>query len=219
MYNIRVKNLSLPPADEREILRYAGGRTADGGLRALLSECLSESENALSPRACFCELTKADFYRFVNGAAQSKGLGARLCGCDKVVLFAASVGLGMDRLMERYAKISPVKALLFQAIGAERIESLCDVLCGEIKAEYGGCTARFSAGYGDFPLSAQRDIVRLLDCPKKIGVSLTDSLLMTPTKSVTAVVGVGENAGKAREESGCAACDKKDCALRKQAEH
>ncbi|MBQ8342860.1 MAG: Vitamin B12 dependent methionine synthase activation subunit [Clostridia bacterium] len=212
MYNIRVKTFSLPKADEKEILRYAGSKEADAGLRALLSECLIESERAISPRACYCELTKTDFYRLVDGAAQSEGLKARLCGCDRVVLFAASVGLETDRLMERYAKISPVKSLLFQAIGAERIECLCEVLCEGLKGEYGDVTARFSAGYGDFPLSAQRDIFRLLDCPKKIGVSLTDGLLMTPTKSVTAVVGLGRSA----DERGCGACDKRDCALRKE---
>lgn len=211
MYSVEVKTFSAPPIDEREILRYAGSQNADGDLRALLQECLLESENALSYRACYCRLSTADFFRLVDGAKQSKGVQARLCGCDEVILFAASVGLGIDRLMEKYGKISPLKALLFQAVGAERIESLCECLCGYLQSEYGELTARFSAGYGDFPLSAQKDIFRLLSCPKHIGVSLTDSLLMTPTKSVTAFVGVG----KSGEKFGCGVCDKKDCQLRK----
>ena len=48
---------------------------------------------------------------------------------------------------------------------------------------------RFSPGYGDFPLTAQRDIFAILDCPKRIGLSLNQSLLLSPTKSVTAVIG------------------------------
>ena len=212
MYNLTVKNFSLPKADEKEIWRYANCKNADEALKKLLQECLVESENAIVGRACYCKLSLADFYALVDGAAQSKGVQERLQGCQEVVIFAASVGLGMDRLMEKYAKLSPTKALLLQAIGAERIEALCDELCMHLQAEYGEITARFSAGYGDFPLSAQKAFFRLLDCPKKIGVSLTDALLMTPTKSVTAFVGIG----KGSAATGCLACDKQNCNFRKE---
>ena len=210
MYNATVKTFMAPPIDEKEILRYAGSKAENENLLVLLRECLLESESVLSYLACYRKLSVDEFYSLVDGAKESKGVQTRLCGCNEVILFAASVGLGIDRLMEKYGKTSPVKALLFQAVGAERIESLCEALCAQIKTEYGEVTARFSAGYGDFPLSAQRDIVRLLDCPKHIGVSLTDSLLMTPTKSVTAFVGIG----KSEEKLGCEACEKKDCACK-----
>ena len=60
------------------------------------------------------------------------------------------------------------------------------------KAEYRGLplSARFSAGYGDVPLELQRDIFALLDCPRRIGLTLNESLLMSPSKSVTAIVGI-----------------------------
>ncbi len=212
MYNVIMQNFTLPQADEREIWRYAGCKTADEALQKTLQACLVESENAIVGRACYCKLSVADFYVFVDGAAQSQGARERLRGCDEVVIFAASVGLGIDRLMEKYAKISPTKALLLQAIGAERIEALCDEVCAHLQREYGEITPRFSAGYGDFPLSAQKDFFRLLDCPKKIGVSLTDALLMTPTKSVTAFVGIG----KAKTTVGCLACDNQNCNFRKE---
>ena len=50
--------------------------------------------------------------------------------------------------------------------------------------------ARYSPGYGDFPLAAQGALVSLLDTPRKVGVSLTSTFLLTPSKSVTAVIGV-----------------------------
>lgn len=212
MYNITVKNLSLPPVDKREIWRYAGCKNADENLDALLQECLIESEKAIVGRACYCKLALADFYALVDGAAQSQGVRARLQNCQEVIIFAASVGLGMDRLMEKHAKISPMKALLMQAIGTERIEALCDRVCAYLQEEYGEITARFSTGYGDFPLTAQKDFFRLLSCSKNIGVSLTDALLMTPAKSVTAFVGVG----KGEKETGCLACDKQNCSMRKE---
>ena len=49
---------------------------------------------------------------------------------------------------------------------------------------------RFSPGYGDLPLDVQRPLFAALDVPRKIGVSLTDSLLMAPSKSVSAIIGI-----------------------------
>lgn len=66
----------------------------------------------------------------------SQGLCRNLQGCDKVILFAATVGLAPDRLIAKYGRLSPTKALCMQAIGAERIESLCDAFCDELAADY-----------------------------------------------------------------------------------
>ena len=49
---------------------------------------------------------------------------------------------------------------------------------------------RYSPGYGDFPLEAQRELLALIDAPRKVGVWLTDSLLMVPSKSGSAMIGV-----------------------------
>ena len=78
---------------------------------------------------------------------------------------------------------------------------------------------RFSPGYGDVPLEIQKDIVMLLDCAKRIGVSLNDSLLMSPSKSVTAFIGLQEPSGKmdkreVKSTNKCAACAKTDCDFR-----
>ena len=71
---------------------------------------------------------------------------------------------------------------------------------------------RYSPGYGDFPLECQPGLFRLLGVQRNIGVTLTDSLLMLPTKSVTAVIGISDAALPC--PAGCAACDRRDCAFR-----
>ena len=218
----------LPDYDRREILRYAGARgETDGQLQALLDECLRECEGAFCYRVCYTRLTKEEFFaRF----PQSKTAAAWTDGCEEITVFAATAGLGIDRLIHRYASVSTAKALLLQAIGAERIERLCDVFCAEQGREKGKAQRRFSPGYGDFPLTAQKEIFALLDPSKRIGVTLTDSLLMSPSKSVTAAFGIKraaqtENSVRAAnsvqdgaKENGkkCAVCDKKDCAFRKE---
>ena len=104
-----------------------------------------------------------------------------------------------------------------------------DIACEEIRRMLGpgwGLRPRFSPGYGDFPLEYQRELLGVLDAAKRIGLTLTDSLLMAPSKSVTAVIGVYEAAdmpgGCGRGEDltgrgahGCAGCGKEDCAYRR----
>lgn len=194
MPNVVLKTYAeLPDFDQREILRYAGYRgETDERTAALLDECLREVRNAFDGRVAYLEMTAEEFFSEFDGV---EGLRTtRLKDAERVLIFAATVGLTIDRLTAKYATVSTAKALVFQAIGAERIEALCDCFCEGIAENYNrqGYTvgARFSPGYGAFPLAAQKDMFRLLDCPKKIGVSLQESLLMTPTKSVTAVMAI-----------------------------
>ena len=59
-----------------------------------------------------------------------------------------------------------------------------------IKKEKGVIRPRFSPGYGDLPIEIQKDIFRALDCPRRIGLTLNENLLMSPTKSVSAIIGI-----------------------------
>ena len=200
MHIVEVRNYSEPPIDRKEILRYAGAVEGEPTIDALLEECLAETRGKLTYRVCFCELP---IQRCEDGLllgslnVSSKDLQKNLQGCQSVVVFAATVGLELDRLIARYARVIPSKALLFQAIGAERIEALCDQFNLDIKnakREAGASLRpRFSPGYGDFPLAVQRELFAILDCTKKIGVSLNESLLMSPSKSVTAIIGISND--------------------------
>jgi hypothetical protein len=211
------KTYEKPPFCKKEILRYAGCKDADGEINALLESCIEEAGDRLRYRVCYRQLPVCvieDVCDFGAFRVQSKKLAATLRGCERVILFAATVGIEIDRLIAKYGRISPAKALMFQAIGAERIESLCDVFCEDIAKEInGGLMPRFSPGYGDLPLTAQKDIFAVLDCSKRIGLSLNDSLLMSPSKSVTAFIGLC-NRPADQKKNKCGACDKKDCAFR-----
>ena len=213
---VLVKTYAPPPIDEREILRYAGYRgEADEGAQTLLKECLNECIPLLSYRVCYRAYEIKPLKTLIG---EGKTVCHYLQDCELAVAFAATVGLEMDRLIQKYAVRSTAKALLFQSVGAERIESLCDVCCKDMETFYqkDGFFAgqRFSPGYGDFPLLRQKELFASLDCARKIGVSLTESCLMTPSKSVTAVVGFSKTQTPLKR--GCEVCEKKDCKLRKE---
>ena len=73
---------------------------------------------------------------------------------------------------------------------------------------------RFSPGYGDFSILYQKDVLRMLDAPKKIGLTMTDGYMLTPTKSVTAIIGIS-NTKEPCHRKGCEECDKSDCVYRR----
>ncbi len=191
-----VKTYPAPPVDRRQALRYCGGGES-AALTELLEACAAEAEDKLVYKVCFCEFElelSGDAADMTFAKADSRSLCKNLAGCRKIILFAATVGIGIDRLITKYSSISPSRALMLQALGAERIESLCDAFCKDISTEYADFTPRprFSPGYGDLPLTLQKDIFAALDCPRKIGLSLNDSLLMSPSKSVTAIIGLAK---------------------------
>jgi cobalamin-dependent methionine synthase I len=122
---------------------------------------------------------------------------------------AVTLGPGPDLLIRRAGIEKVSRAVILQAAAAAMTETWCDQVNERIRleAERNGLYTRprYSPGYGDLPLTMQTDISRILNMPKEIGVSLTDSLLMTPSKSVTALIGVSQIAGDCRR-SGCAEC-------------
>lgn len=188
---IIVKNYPMPKINQKEILRYSGMKGENLEITEIIKECLNEI-NSLDYRVCYAVVdisvkNGVDFNAFkVNSIDLSKNLN----GYNKAVVFVATVGIEIDRLIKKYSVLSPVKAVIFQAIGAERIESLCNTFCKDLKGEYSVVAPRFSAGYGDFSLEYQTEIFKILNPEKYIGVTLLDSKLMLPSKSVTAVVGV-----------------------------
>ena len=193
MSTVITKSYNGLPICREEILRYAGAKSSSESLDSLLSEAITEAEKVLSYKVCYIETdvtvtgSVADFGFF---KVPSRDLVKNLSGCDRVIIFAATVGIGIDRLISKYSRISATRALLFQAIGAERIEALCDAFTLDLKEEKNiSVRPRFSVGYGDSPLSAQKDILNLLDANRHIGITLNESMLMSPTKSVTAFIG------------------------------
>lgn len=186
-----------PDINKREIMRYMSSLRGGDEIIELIDECLAETRATLQYKVCYAVLsaeTNGDTIALPCGQIESKNLARNFSGCNKAIVFTATIGVGIDRLISKYSRLSPTKALCFQAIGAERVEALCDEFCEKMKSEYEKngerLKPRFSPGYGDLPLETQKMIFALLDCPKRIGVTLGDTLLMSPSKSVTAFVGI-----------------------------
>ncbi len=187
--------------NRQEILRYASCRNEDEKVNELLDEIIAdcEKQKIFSGGVSFIcvpikmEENRIDFSYF---SVVSSDLKKNLAGCSSAVIFAATVGIRFDQYLRRFQQTSITKTALLQALGAERVENVCNQFNDEVKkiCEENNCKchARFSPGYGDLPLALQKNILPLLDANRKLGISLNDSLLMSPSKSVTAIIGIEE---------------------------
>lgn len=210
--------------NQKETLRYLGyGRQeADGPVMDLIRECWEELQRAASPRHISrsypLQLFGEDGVDCTCFQTRSKNLTKNLQDCEQIILFAATLGTQVDVLIQRYNKIQVSKAVVLQAAAAAMLEDYCDEVNEEIRASYESrglyLRPRFSPGYGDFPLECQTALTGALEAGKRIGITLTDSLLMAPSKSVTAVIGVSRRK-RTCTVKGCEACGKTDCAYRR----
>lgn len=115
-------------------------------------------------------------------------------GAVAVGVLAVTAGMGVERELRRLSLSDPVGQAIFDAAGTTLVERAADAAEAQVVAaarERGLYTNfRFSPGYGDMPLSCQPVLLAALDAQRRLGITLSSTLLMTPTKSVTAVVGM-----------------------------
>lgn len=183
----------------KEIYRYLGFRNTQPpeDMVQRVETCVEEMERAAVFRTTHkrfpVTITAPNTVETASLTIYSKHLYKNLSGCDYVYLFAATVGIGIDRLIKRGEVGGMIDALIYQAAGAEMIEAYVDELNTKLKlqaaAEGYKLRPRFSPGYGDLPIDLQRDFSRILQLPKTCGITLTNTLLMVPSKSVTAFIG------------------------------
>ena len=209
----------------REALRYLGygKNAADEKTLALIKDVFAELEQTAAPKS-ICrvfdlEQTEDGGIFIGNLKIRSGSLSRNLKGCVKAILFGATLGAGTDRLIARASIKDMAEAVVIQACAAALLEEYCDQeqmkIAEDMEKQGLYLRPRFSPGYGDFDIAYQEPIMRMLDCAKTIGLTMTDSFMLTPMKSVTAEIG----AAPVKEPcpvAGCEACGKKDCEYRRR---
>ena len=187
-----------------EILRYMGhSGEADSRLEELIKSSLEKLKLVCEKRHVIIQLpciVEGSIVSLGELSIQSRDLAANLGGSKQVHIFAATLGAGVDRLLAQRSKMDSAEALCLQACGAAEIEALCDKIEGDLKSSLeaqGLCTRpRFSPGFGDFSISHQTELLSLLEAPKRIGLGETETHMLIPLKSVTALIGAERSTGK-----------------------
>lgn len=207
----------------REAVRYLGygGHAVDEQTLALIEDSFTELEEAAKKRIIYriFDVSQEEGRLLIgNMDIVSRNLSKNLRDCKEAILLGATLGIGVDMLLKRYSLTDMSRVVVLQAAAAAMLEEFLDQWQSRMRVEFENSgqylRPRFSPGYGDFDIRHQDQILRMLDADRRIGLTMTDSYMLTPTKSVTAVIGISRK----REEcplEGCEACDKKDCIYRR----
>ena len=210
VYSCISREIKLPIIpDRRELYRYLGYRreTPDHAMLQRIDDVIEELNASVTPGFIYRVFplsfmsepnadpqTEPPLICFGGLEIKSSYLYRNLKGCTDIILMAATLGIAPDRMVRRASVKSISKAVIIQACAAAMVETLCnnenERFRLEAKENGKALRPRFSPGFGDLSLDLQRDFLNILDAQKNIGITLTESMLMTPTKSVTAVIGI-----------------------------
>ena len=172
-----------------DALRYMGVLKPTTDDMENVEKAVKEAEGALQKKCIIKEVPVSD----IGGILAGRDILKHIEGCGRVILFLATLGAGVDRLIKRAQIESMSRAVYIDAVASALLEEYCDSICYEI-SKTRIITDRFSPGYGDLPIEIQPELLDAIGA-KKIGVSYAKSFMMIPTKSVSAIIGVkGEKA-------------------------
>ena len=183
--------------DRKQAFRFMGCRddSVNEELDRLYDECVALVKKQADLRALWrkseLRFSRDDEVEFDFGKIRSASLFKNLYGCREAYVFVATAGIGIDRLLLRYRRTDPAKAMVLSAVGSSVIECWCDRVNEYLSAGI-RTRPRFSPGYGGVELEHQRAVLDFVEAEKRLGITLNDSYFMVPVKSVTAFVGIVE---------------------------
>lgn len=160
---------------------------------AIAEDCLTELKKAILCRYAYCRLPITHPREGVTdlgfGELASRDLEKNLVNCREAFLLAVTLGAGVDRLLLRLSRLSPARHFVTDALASALAEAACDR--AETVATQGiPCRPRYSPGYGDLSLSVQGSLLTTLDASRRCGITIGDTLIMSPSKSITAIIGI-----------------------------
>lgn len=208
--------------DIGEALHYLGAADAPDSLRRQVEETAQHFSALLESRYVYRvfslehgggvpRLAELDL------ALPGETAGKLLEECGRAAVLVCTLGARFDAALRAEQVRDMARAVILDALGSAAVERGCDraerELTGRFPEEY--LTDRFSPGYGDLPLALQGELCGGVDAPRRLGVQVTESLLLNPAKTVTAVIGIAPRPQMARIR-GCGYCSmREDCPLRK----
>lgn len=218
---------------KQEILRYLGYRRKQELTAAMdqeIEKMMGEVQEIAVPRYTYkifdCQANEAEQKIEVLGTDlifEGKSIYNHLKYAKQVALLAATLGIEVERKIRQYSLTEMSKSLILDSCCTEYIEKICDGIECEIEAavvqEEFVMNRRFSPGYGDLALDIQPKFLAVLEADRRIGLNLSESLLMIPRKSVTAIIGLFDDpklARPRRKKSNCSDCSmKQTCSYRR----
>lgn len=181
-----------------------GGSEPDEKTKSLIEKIKNRAVSSLKPKAVHGTFRTSELN--FSGSDMKEHLN----GASECILFAATLGAESERLSAMYQKTDMEEAVIFDCVCDAYIEAFSDDYCDALLKDYRQrglyLNTRYSPGYGDFGIEHQQQFISLLNCERTIGLTVNESSVLLPRKSITGVMGIfsAPPEGKSR---GCAACN------------
>ncbi|MBQ9605499.1 MAG: hypothetical protein IJR45_08815 [Firmicutes bacterium] len=212
--------------NKSEALRYMGCApdTSDALLTAQVNKCETELLDIIRPTYTYkiFSLEQTENGILLSGTnllLTGSSVKEHLQGCHSAAAMAVTLSAHADNYIRRAEISDMAQALIADCLCTAAVEQVCDIVEKEIISslpENTYATWRFSPGYGDLPLEIQPTLLRVLNTEKIIGLTINDSLIMLPRKSVTAIIGISDKPIE-QKRRGCAVCNMREsCNFRKR---
>ncbi len=188
--------------------RYFGaGEHPDRATAALLERCAPPLLEQVHIRAVWrSEPTEA---LLKAGLLPGSDIQRHLAGCGSAIMLAVTLGPEADRCIRRAGVGDIAAGVATDALASALAEQAADAAEAALRqlaaAEGLYLTGRFSPGYGDWPITVQPLLAAALDTQRRIGLCVTQTDLLLPRKSVTALLGVSDHPVRGHL-AGCGHC-------------
>ena len=218
---VNSRNIVIEDINFSEALRYLGygSHTPDSQTKELLLLCSEELKKVMEGKYIYKvfdlkdgQIPDCDF------RLEGKSITEHLQNCTKVIFVCATIGSKVDALIRKKQITGMAEAMILDSLASVAVEQVCDLAQEKILEDFQQYehTWRFGVGYGDFSINAQKQFLDIIDAPKRIGVCVNQAMMLTPTKSITGIIGLGNNLAIESKKS-CEWCNFRDkCQFRKE---
>ena len=159
----------------------------------LVEKCRQDLLNVLDIKYCGVRIGVSypgeDLTDLGFGQIKSNLMYRKLKNSKEAFVFAVTLGIGVDRLLNKLSVTSVYGHYVTDALASAYAEKACDIAQDLIKKDI-PCHNRFSVGYGDISLTVQPEIVNMTNAGKLLNITVGKNLLMTPAKTITAIMGI-----------------------------
>ena len=215
-YRLNCDLLSLKVSDLLIEMGY-GSQKPEEEITLLTSSMLEDISQWVTPYCSFCIKSgqiEGDVVWLDDHEQLSVGpvIASLLKGAVRFALFAATVGMEFQKYQEELKKEGDMlKVFIADVIGTCLVEKAGDYM--ERLLEEERHTNRFSPGYCNWHLTGQKQLFKLMgDTP--CGINLSEVCLMTPIKSISGIIGIGQEVDE--KKYGCQYCELETCYKRKK---
>lgn len=222
IYNPYIDKINI-----EEVKRYAGLGNCNEFPERLLKEACLKGKTLIAPKAIWHTYPYDSVLHKIMSPEpvylNSDSITAHLEGAIEVVVFAVTIGAALEEeVSNMFTQGNYTEAILLDAVGSctteQAVEQLVSMLAHQAARSGLVIGCRYSPGYGDWPISAQKDIVEISQADI-IGINLTTAMMLVPRKSVTAIVGLYPyqhvlNIPSMQEEA-CGTCTHAGCQYKK----